>query len=69
MSTNLKVELMLARKDAISLVSISRTMSEFFKEISALLLSLGIRWRSGASALHTVAALRFDFAEILILAL
>lgn len=62
-------ELMLARSDTMSGVSTSKTMSEFFREISALPSVLGRRARSGARASRIEAAVRLDFADILILAL
>jgi len=62
-------ELMLARSDAMSGVSMSKITSEFIREISALPSVLGRRFRSGASASRIEAAARLDFADILILAL
>jgi hypothetical protein len=52
-----------------SFVSMVKTMSEFFKEISALLSVLGRRFRSGASASRIETATRLDLGDILILAL
>ena len=62
-------ELMLARKDAISLVSTVKTTSEFLRQISALPSVFGNRLRSGASASRIEAATRLDLVETLILAL
>ena len=62
-------ELTLARKDAISFVSMVKMISEFLREISALPSVLGRRLRSGASASRIEAATRLDLADILILAL
>jgi hypothetical protein len=66
-------ELMLARRDAMSGAIMSKMISEFSRKISALpphaLPVLG-RWtRSGARASRIDAAMRFDLADILILAL
>jgi hypothetical protein len=60
---------MLARKDAMSTVSIVKMTSEFFREISALPSVLGRRFKSGASASRIEVATRLDFVDILILAL
>jgi hypothetical protein len=60
---------MLARKDAMSPVSMVKMMSEFFRKISALPSVLGRRFRSGASAWRIEAAVRLDFSDTLILAL
>ena len=62
-------ELMLARNDAMSGVSMLKMMSEFLREIIALPSVLGRRFRSGASASRIEAATRLDFADIRILAL
>ena len=64
---------MLARSDAMSGVTMSRMMSEFSRKIFVLPPSsppaMGRRTRSGARASWIDAARRFDFADILILAL
>jgi hypothetical protein len=60
---------MLARSDAMSLVSMVKMTSEFLRKIFALPSVLGRRLRSGASASRIEAATRLDLAETLILAL
>jgi hypothetical protein len=62
-------ELTLARSDAMSGVSMSKTISEPSREISALPSVLGRRIMSGARASQIEAAARLDFADTLILAL
>jgi hypothetical protein len=60
---------MVARIDAISLVSILKITSEFFRKISALASLDGGSLMSGASAWQMAAALRLDVVDTLILAL
>jgi hypothetical protein len=60
---------MLARKDAISLVSVLKITFEFFREISGLQSVAGISRRSGASAWQMAAAIRLDLVDTVILAL
>lgn len=61
--------MILARIDAISLVSILKITSEFFRKISALEPVDGGNLRSGASARQMPAATRLDLVDTLILAL
>jgi hypothetical protein len=60
---------MLARKDAISLVSILKITLELLREISGMQSVDGISWRSGASAWQMLAAMRLDLVDTVILAL
>jgi hypothetical protein len=60
---------MLARKDAISLVSILKITLEDFREISGMQSVDGISLRSGASAWQMLAAMRLDLVDTVILAL
>jgi hypothetical protein len=68
-SAKRRYELTLARKDAMSFVSMVKITSEFFREISALPSAFGRRLRSGASASRIEVAARLDFTDTLILAL
>ena len=60
---------MLARKDAISLVSILKITLELLREISVMQSVDGISRRSGASAWQMLAAMRLDLVDTVILAL
>jgi hypothetical protein len=60
---------MLARKDAISLVSILKITLELLREISGMQSVDGISRRSGVSAWQMLAAMRLDLVDTVILAL
>ena len=60
---------MLARKDAISLVSILKITLELLREISGMQSVDGISLRSGVSAWQMLAAMRLDLVDKVILAL